>query len=280
MAPIRRAAVLFKSRGGRGIFTIEKGLRNVPGGKHVSPEPLEETAMREVREELGCWPRFLDDISESSMFVDCGITRYFIVELAEEMFDSTFRRFRRAFPSRATRDAQKITKIEIKEINTICDAARTVLRKEVKELIHLLPKQNWHLQSGSARAVVDMDLAKTSESEPLLHGTDVSNVTWNQVTSSALLASASADLCALCDVAGKRLTACWECEAWTCKVCTSGARHVREVLGSTRYAVYAIAVDFFCDGLGMSGSVAGARHGTNDGRHPLFAHGATPRLCE
>ena len=55
----------------------------------------------------------------------------------------------------------------------------------------------------------------------------------------------------------------------------SGARSVPKVVASTRYVAYVTTVGGFCGGRVNFGLVAGARHSSNDGRHPLLWYGAT-----
>ena len=226
---IRRAAVLFKSPLGRGIFTTEKGVLNLPGGKIEPSESIEETAMREVREELGCWPEIVPTFSDSSMFVDCGTTRYFIAEVSEDDFLATFTIFRDAFAGRSLKERCKITDVQVENIPRLCSHNKIHVRREVEELLTMI-KDVLHpplvsgivlsVSSGSASDALTTQAVESPASQSVVHGHDNSGSALVPAQSVSLPASVDAYTCDLCNIAGQWFNKCKECDRWTCKVDT------------------------------------------------------------
>jgi hypothetical protein len=166
MAILRRAAVLFKDSLGRGIFTTERGVTNVPGGKMEGSEVMDKTAMREVREELGCWPEIVPRLSDSSMFVDCGCTRYFVVQLSASDLNATFDILTHAFSCRSSVEKRKNTDVQIETFHSVRTRKAEHVRSEVDALLTIL-NDDVHppVEAGIVLAVRSVGASDSSATE-------------------------------------------------------------------------------------------------------------------
>ena len=135
---IYRAAVLFKSASQSAIFTVERGVLNLPGGRLHDHETYVAAAVRVVKEELGGWPSQVTQNLERHPAVNCGITKYYVMTLNEEVFKSTFSYFWSVIEGRAQKERHKITALKVASIDKVCGDKRNEVSREVEELFEVM----------------------------------------------------------------------------------------------------------------------------------------------
>ena len=180
---MERSAVLFHSWDEVGIFIIEEGLWNLPGGEAGINNLLTDAAVYWVQNELGAWPPGVSHDLSLVPYVDCDITRYFSVCLAPHLFDEVFDFFRNAMTIRAA--------LEVRCVTT--DVTTAALRP------------GGDVESETVHKDVVAFLAKRAGVDASHHRTPAE--------------SRDAQECMTCSIRSRNLRECWECGALGCKDC-------------------------------------------------------------
>ena len=158
---VRRSAVLFKSVSHSGIFVVENGKLNTPGGQVEADESFEHAAVRHVKDVVGVWPSNVSDDLRHVVQADVGLTRYFLVDVPERSWKACFNNVSDVFGNRQQLEVANNAAVQMHHIGVICSGHA----KAQLEVLHLfVTLRQRGLLPGVACDAVDK---LTSKLEPL-----------------------------------------------------------------------------------------------------------------
>ena len=192
--------------------------------------------MRETIEELGGWPSAVSKKLDNEPSFDCGVTRYFIVVLQDDVFKQTWNFLIEKFDQRTYREKTKITEIKIKDIASLESQDEMPLRREVADLFVMMREARlldgrvcaW-LESNNkiglktgAQAGASTGESWTATSTATTIATDFNNkTTVEEVPRPVYVRHVSRKYaCRYCAYEFVQLRSCWECSSWNCQKCS------------------------------------------------------------
>ena len=250
---MRRASVFFLTPCGQALWTVEKGLVNLPGGKLEKgiDSDVAACAVREVKEELGGWPAFLSENLEQWRIYDVNCTRYFVIRVEDMACLQMF--FRDVFANRHWKEIRKITSFFVEHVSVVLDlSAKRNVRHDLRRLGYCMvqdgsffgrPYVNMGVIGAQGEDLrVDMvDLTMVMEERSAAstgivcenaapqipedtEGDDAKDAPTQEIAAAGAPTAevvteveVSRRKCAFCRNDSDRMRNCWECGRWTCR---------------------------------------------------------------
>jgi len=245
---IYRVAVLFKSADQLALFTVKRGVLNLPGGMVHDDETYEDATVRVVEEELGGWPAQVSQSLEPHSAVNCGITKYYVTILNEEDFKSTFAYFGSLLEGRGQTASCNVGALRVEPISIVCAIMENEVSREVEKLFEVMrerglldvnadrgpeaaPPQTVGSSSRSSTDAAPAAPAASPSAEvaarsvvavaPATAEAELANAAIVPVTEEAGVGNIATQWrCSSCRQGWTTLRQCWECYQWDCKSCS------------------------------------------------------------